>query len=57
MSRIGEWLALNLFDQVPEGVPPLDPEDDDEAPSHSSANPDLAPLGEAGPASTPVFDP
>lgn len=30
MSRIGEWLASHLFDQVPEGVPELEPEDDDD---------------------------
>jgi hypothetical protein len=30
VSRIGEWLAQQLFDVIPEGVPPLEPEDDDE---------------------------
>lgn len=30
MSRIAEWLARHLFDNMPEDVPPLDDEDDDE---------------------------
>lgn len=27
-SRIGEWLARDLYDEIPEGVPDLEPEDD-----------------------------
>lgn len=30
MSRIEEWLAQHLFDVLPDGIPELDPEDDDE---------------------------
>jgi hypothetical protein len=28
---MGDWLARDLFDDLPEGVPPLDPEDDEES--------------------------
>ena len=30
VSRIGEWLSLHLFDEMPERLPELEPEDDDE---------------------------
>jgi hypothetical protein len=30
VSRIGEWLNNTFFDVMPEGVPELEPEDDDE---------------------------
>jgi hypothetical protein len=29
-AAIGEWLSRDLYDDLPEGVPALDPEDDDE---------------------------
>lgn len=28
-GRMGDWLARDLFDSIPEGVPDLDPESDD----------------------------
>lgn len=30
LSRMGQWLARDLYDDIPQGVPDLDPEDDDE---------------------------
>lgn len=29
-DEFAEWLARDLFDVMPEGIPELDPEDDDE---------------------------
>jgi hypothetical protein len=30
VSLMGAWLDRDLFDEIPEGVPPLEPEEDDE---------------------------
>lgn len=39
---MGDWLSRDLFDALPEGIPPLDPEEDDE--DEINPEPDVRPV-------------